>query len=560
MLEGCTPFPSELAERYIREGFWRNETIPQAIARAAKRRPDTIALIDSTRSICYSDLLEEAGNLAALLDHEGIVRGDHVVIQLPNCIDFATFTIACLEIGAIPIMALPAFRKAELTYLVSFANAKAIAIAPEYRGFDHAALARQLTAELPILKSIFSTAPSAGCVSLRERGAGLHQIGSSDSDPYDVALFLLSGGTTGIPKLIPRTHADYLYNARESAIVSGLSNESRILLALPAEHNFPLACPGLLGALLTGARAVFCQSTKPADLAQVMNRERITHLPCVPAIAIGLLDLPACTRPELDSLQIITVGGQRLQEHTARSLKRAFPHVAVQQVLGMAEGLLCYTRLDDAENVTFTTQGRALSPADEIRIVDSDGIDAAPGQVGELWCRGPYTIRGYYRAPERNREAFCSDGYYRSGDLVRLDPSGNLVVEGRIKDLINRGGEKISAEEIEAHLIAHPAIEAAAVVAMPDEMLGEKACAYLALRDGETFDLVKMRNFLAARGVAQYKWPERIEFVRELPLTNVGKIKKSELRADIAEKIARERAAAEEKAVPDRTSGNAGRS
>ncbi len=125
---------------------------------------------------------------------------------------------------------------------------------------------------------------------------------------------------------------------------------------------------------------------------------------------------------------------------------------------------------------------------------------------------------------------------------MRLDPSGNLVVEGRIKDLINRGGEKISAEEIEAHLIAHPSIDSAAVVAMPDETLGEKACAYVALRDGETFDLAMMRDFLAARGVAQYKWPERIELVRQLPLTNVGKIKKSELRADVAEKIASERA------------------
>jgi 2,3-dihydroxybenzoate-AMP ligase len=542
MLEGYTPFPSEFAERYIRAGFWRAETIPLAIVRAANQRPDAIALTDPTRSITNAQLLDEAGKLAALLDREGIVRGDRVVIQLPNCIDFATFTVACLEVGAIPIMALPAFRKADLAYLVSFANARAIAIAPEYRGFDHATLARELTSELPALKSIFSTTPSVGCISLGS-GAECHQIGSSPSDPYDVALFLLSGGTTGMPKLIPRTHADYLYNARESAIVTGLTSKSRILIALPAEHNFPLACPGLFGALLTGARAVFSQSTKPADLAQVISRERITHLPCVPAVAIGLLDLPTSVRAKLDSLQVITVGGQRLQEHTARGLKRAFPNIAVQQVFGMAEGLLCYTRLEDAPDVTFKTQGRALSPGDEIRIVDSDGVDAASGQVGELWCRGPYTIRGYFRAPERNREAFSPDGYYCSGDLVRLDPSGNLVVEGRIKDLINRGGEKINAEEIEAHLIAHPAIEAAAIVAMADETLGEKACVYLTLRDGAAFDLARMRSFLAARGVAQFKWPERIELVRELPLTNVGKIKKSDLRADITEKIARERVA-----------------
>jgi len=543
MLEGCTPFPAEFAERYIRARIWRRETIPQAIGKSVLKHSDSIAVADSTRSLSYSQLIAEAGNLATLLSRNGIARNDRVIIQLPNCVEFATLTIACLEIGAIPVMALPAFRKAELDYLVSFSDAKAIAIAPEYRGFDHAALARGLMARLPVLKSILSTAPADGCISMREDGGVPHSIGPSTGDPFDVAFFLLSGGTTGMPKLVPRTHADYLYNARESAVVSGVDSESRILIALPAGHNFPLGCPGLLGALFAGARTFFTQSTKATDLADIIERERITHLPCVPTTALSLLDLPQSFRARLSFLRVITVGGQRLQEPTARALKRAFPHLIVQQVFGMAEGLLCYTRLDERDEIAFTTQGRPLSPADEIRIVATDGTDVEPGEVGELWCRGPYTIRGYFRASERNREAFTSDGFYRTGDLVRLDPSGNLVVEGRIKDLINRGGEKISAEEIEAHLAAHPAVTAAAVVAMPDAILGEKACAYLSLRDGETFALAAMREFLSARGVARFKWPERIEIVAELPLTNVGKIRKSEMRRDIAEKLAAERAA-----------------
>ncbi len=537
MLEGCTPFPAEVAELYVRERIWRDETIPQAIAKAALEHPDSVAVSDSTRSLTYSQLLAEAGSIAALLSHNGIQSNDRIILQLPNCVEFATLTIACLEIGAIPIMALPAFRKAELEYLVSFSDAKAIAIAPEYRGFNHAALARDLETRL-----ILSTTQAAGCISIHEPGAASRSIGSSTcGDPFDVALFLLSGGTTGLPKLIPRTHADYLYNARESAEATGLTSESRILIALPAEHNFPLACPGLLGALLTGAHAVFTQSSKAADLANTIERERITHLPCVPALAIALLDLSQSSRASLASLRVITVGGQRLQEPNARALKRGLPHLVVQQVLGMAEGLLCYTALDAPEEVAFTTQGHPLSPADEIRIVDPDGADAAPGAVGELWCRGPYTIRGYFRALERNREAFTRDGFYRTGDLVRFDSSGNLVVEGRIKDLINRGGEKINAEEIEAHLIAHPTVIAAAVVAMPDTVLGEKACAYLSLRDGESLTLTAMREFLAARGVAQFKWPERVEIVGQLPVTNVGKVKKAELRRDIAEKLAAER-------------------
>lgn len=533
MLEGCTPFPAEFAERYIREGIWRNQTIPQAIARTARQRPDSIAVIDSARRLTYSQLIAEAESLAALLSRIGVDRNDRVIIQLPNCIELATLTIACLEVGALPVMALPAFRKAELEYLLSFSGARAIAIAPEHRGFDHAALAREIG-----VRFILSTRSAAGCVSMLEPHHSSRALGSATGNAFDVALFLLSGGTTGVPKLIPRTHADYLYNARASAAATGLASESRILIALPAEHNFPLGCPGLLGALLAGAAAVFIQSTKAIDLATAIAREQITHLPCVPTLAINLLDLPHSLHADLSSLRVITVGGQRLLEPTARALKRAFPHLIVQQVLGMAEGLLCYTRLDDPDEIAFATQGRPLSPADELRIVNPDGTDVAPGNIGELWCRGPYTLRGYYRAPERNREAFADDGFYRTGDLVRLAPSGNLIVEGRIKDVINRGGEKINAEEIEAHLIAHPAVAAAAVVAMPDATLGEKACAYLSLRNGSEILLSEIRDFLAARGVAQFKWPERIELVNQLPLTNVGKIKKSELRRDIAEKLA----------------------
>jgi 2,3-dihydroxybenzoate---[aryl-carrier protein] ligase len=542
MLEGCSPFPAEFAQRYIQAGIWDRETIPQALIKTALERPDSIAIGDAARSLTYSQLIAEAGSLAALLSDRGIARNDRVVVQLPNCVEFATLTVACLEIGAIPVMALPALRKAEIEHLVSRSDARAIAVAPEYRGFDHAALARDLKARFSLLKFILSTVPADGCISMREESKSSRDIGSSTGDPFDVALFLLSGGTTGTPKLIPRTHADYLYNARESAAASGLTSESRILIALPVEHNFGLACPGLLGALLAGSRTFFSQSSNAADLADIIEREGITHLPCVPAIAIALLDLPHSSRAKLASLRVITVGGQLLQEPTARALRHAFPGLVVQQVLGMAEGLLCYTRLDEREQIAFRTQGRPLSPADEIRIVNTDGTDVAAGEVGELLCRGPYTIRGYFREPGRNREAFTADGFYRTGDLVRLDPSGNLKVEGRIKDLINRGGEKISAGEIEAHLIAHPAVSAAAVVAMPDALLGERACAYLSLRNGKNFALSEMREFLAARGVAQFKWPERIEIVGELPLTNVGKTRKADLRRDIAAKLAAERA------------------
>jgi 2,3-dihydroxybenzoate-AMP ligase len=541
MLEGCSPYPAEFAQRYVREGYWRAETMPQAIAAAAKTRPDAIAIVDERRKLTLRELIEEAAGVRALLENSGMRAGDRIVIQVPNCAEFASLLLACLDLGVIPVMALPAFRRAELEYLLRFSNARALAIAPQYRNFDHAALARELRAEVSGFELIFSTAPAQGCIALAPVAGLKGQIGASGADPFEVALFLLSGGTTGMPKLIPRTHTDYLYNARAAAEVCALDATSRILLALPAEHNFPLAAPGLLGAMLCGARAVFSQSTQAAELAATIEREAITHLPCVPTIAMALADLAPESRSMLRSLRVITVGGQKLQEPTARKLRRHYPWIIVQQVFGMAEGLICYTRLDDPDDVACTTQGRPMSPADELRIVDADGLDVREGELGELWCRGPYTIRGYYRAPERNAEAFTPDGFYRTGDLVRRGPGGNLIVEGRVKDLINRGGEKISAEEIEAHLLAHPAVMVAAVVSMPDAVLGEKACAYVKLRPGERLELAAMRTHLEARGVARFKWPERLEIVAEMPLTNVGKIKKAELRADIERKLECER-------------------
>jgi len=267
----------------------------------------------------------------------------------------------------------------------------------------------------------------------------------------------------------------------------------------------------------------------------VVEAERVTITALVPALVIRWLEANAGGRFDLGSLEVLQVGGARLVPEVARRVGPAFG-CRVQQVFGMAEGLLNYTRLDDPDDVVVETQGRPLSPADEILVVGPDGRPVPDGEAGELLTRGPYTIRGYYRAEAHNAAAFTADGFYRSGDIVRLHPSGNLTVEGRAKDLINRGGEKISAEEIENLLIAHPAVREAAAVAMPHPVLGEQICAYLVLRPGETVDLAQLSAYLEQRGVARFKWPERIEVLEALPVTNVGKVDKKKLRDDIAAK------------------------
>ena len=308
-------------------------------------------------------------------------------------------------------------------------------------------------------------------------------------DPAGVAVFLLSGGTTGLPKLIARTHNDYSYNARASARLCRLGEGTVYLVSLPASHNFPLACPGILGTLLSGGRVVMLGSPDPASAFAAIEREGVTITAVVPAVAQRWLAHAAelgnrgVGAGALRTLEVLQVGGARLADEHAARIKPVLG-ATLQQVFGMAEGLLNYTRLDDPDEVICGTQGRPLSPGDEVRIVDADGNDLPDGQPGALLTRGPYTPRGYYRAPEQNARAFTPDGWYASGDVVRRRPDGNLVVEGRDKDMINRGGEKISAEEVENLLYRMPGIAQVAAVAAPDAELGERICVFVVPEPG----------------------------------------------------------------------------
>jgi 2,3-dihydroxybenzoate-AMP ligase len=293
---------------------------------------------------------------------------------------------------------------------------------------------------------------------------------------------------------------------------------------------------------LLGARAVLAPGPDAETVFSLVERERATWIPAVPATVIQWLNSPRRASYDLTSIRTLAVGGSRLNPEPARAVLAAFGPVLVQ-VFGMAEGLLCATRRDDGDDVVVETQGRPVSPHDEIRIVDDDGQDVAPGEVGELICRGAYTIRGYYRAAEHNGTAFTEDGFYRTGDMVRLHPGGNLMVEGRRKDLINRGGEKISAEEVENLLLSHPGVLNVAVVAMPDPVLGERACAYVIPRPGVPPTLGELTRFLSEdKRIARFKLPERLELRDRLPTTAVGKISKKDLREEIAAILDRDRA------------------
>ncbi|WP_410982490.1 (2,3-dihydroxybenzoyl)adenylate synthase [Bacillus cereus] len=533
MLTGCREWPKEFADRYKEEGCWRGETFGEMLRERAMKHGDQIAVTSGENHLSYSELDNRVDRLAAGFLNLGIKQTDRVVLQLPNITEFFEVCFALFRIGALPVFALPSHRSSEISYFCEFAEATAYIISDKQLGFDYRKLAREVKEKVSTLQHVI-------VVGEEEEFVGIHDLYLEPVDlpevkSSDVAFLQLSGGTTGLSKLIPRTHDDYIYSLRVSAEICKLDQDSVYLAVLPVAHNYPLSSPGTLGTLYAGGRIVLASGGSPDEAFSLIEKERVTITALVPPLAMVWLDAIASRNNDLSSLQVLQVGGAKFSAEVAKRIRPVFG-CTLQQVFGMAEGLVNYTRLDDPEKIIIHTQGRPMSEFDEIRVVDEGDNDVGPGQVGSLLTRGPYTIRGYYKAEEHNAKSFTSDGFYRTGDLVKINGQGYLVVEGRDKDQINRGGEKVAAEEVENHLLAHEAVHDVAIVSMPDDYLGERTCAFvIARRQAPTVGELKI--FLRNRGIAAYKIPDRIEFIESFPQTGVGKVSKKELRKAIAEKL-----------------------
>jgi 2,3-dihydroxybenzoate---[aryl-carrier protein] ligase len=525
MLEGVVPFPPDFARRYREKGYWQDRSLAEEFAAVFDRFKQRIFLVDQNREYTYGEVDGLTDNLALNLLELGLRPLDRVVPALPNCAEFVLLYFALQKIGAIPIAALVTHRYAEINQFVKLAGATAC-IYPERQGdFEFGPMIRRVQQENPSLQFCISL-PDLRQLIERKAKSLLKTI---RIDPTDPCVFQLSGGTTGIPKLIPRTHNDYAYNSKAAAQVCGVTPDSVLLLALPIAHNLPLACPGLQGYLFRGGRVVLCASTRPEEMLSLVEQHRVTHLKVVPALLIRLINDASIKKFDLSSLKLIQSGGQRMQPEVRMEAEQLIPGCFVQENFGMSEGMLFFVRLDDPREVKLETCGRPICPDDEVRLVDDEGREVAPGEVGELICRGPYTLRGYYGVPEYNARAFTRDGFYCSGDLMRRHPSGNYVVEGRKKDLINRGGEKISAEEIENLILSHPAVKNVACVPVPDPSLGERMCACVVLREGRSLSLPQLVDFLKKKEIAKFKLPECLEILDDFPVSTFGKVSKKAL-------------------------------
>ncbi|MGW5266179.1 (2,3-dihydroxybenzoyl)adenylate synthase [Microbispora sp. NPDC004025] len=532
MLEGCVPWPDEFAARYREDGYWLGRPLGELLHEACVRHADRVALVSGERRMRYRDLAEASTRLAGGLLDLGVGSLDRVVVQLPNVPEFVVVMLALLRVGAIPVLALPGHRKVEVTHLCARSGAIAYVTMDQFQGFDYRELARTVREDVPAVRHVLVAGDAAEFTALDSVVSGRTDF--PRVDPAEPALFLLSGGTTGLPKLIPRTHDDYAFNLRATARALEVSAADVYLAVNPVAHTAALGCPGVLGTLLAGGKAVLTTSVRPEEVFPLIRREGVTLTTLVPPLVRLWTDGAERTGTDLSGVTL-QVGSAKFDPEQARRAQEVL-RCRLSHWFGMGEGMMTHTRFGDPREVILNTVGRPLCEADEIVVADESGAPVPDGQEGELLVRGPYTVRGYYRAPEMNARAFTPDGFFRTGDVARRRPDGNIVIVGRITDVVNRAGEKVPTEEVEEHLRTHPAVRDAAVVGVEDPVLGERSYAFVVLRDTE-LKLSSIKAYLRERGLATYKIPDRLIPVDALPHTAVGKVDKAALRQSAAKPV-----------------------
>ena len=547
MLEGFTPWPAGLARRYRDKGYWEGLTLSRVLDASVERFGDREALVFGAQRITYRDLGMRVDRLAYHLAKAGLKPSDRVVLQLPNTLEFVYVFLALTKIGVIPVMALRAHRLTEIRHFVGHSGAVGYFIPESVGDFDYREMADEVRGRARGLEYVFvAGTPAAGQIALGDMleapvdAADLRRLlDERHPDPGDVALMLLSGGTTALPKLIPRTHDDYVYNFKQSGRVAGIDGDTVYLAVLPLAHNYSLGSPGMMATLEQGGTVAIATGTDTETVFTLAEAEGATVIAAAIPLITKWVNSDAARRYDLGALKVVQNGGARLAPELRRRLRDMFGCVP-QEIYGTAEGLLNMVRLDDADEFLLHSSGAPMCPDDEIKVLDDDDNEVAEGDAGELVVRGPYTIQGYYKAPDINAAAFTDDGFYRMGDIVRRR-GRYIFTEGRRKDLINRGGEKINCDEVESLILTNDKVDSVCLVAMPDEIFGEKACAFVILKAGQEWSLKDLGEFLMSKKIAKFKLPERLEVVDEFPISPVGKILRRELRQRIEAKVAAER-------------------
>ena len=526
---------AEAIRRYTASGYWTETTSNEVLERNAREFPTKDALFDGRIRLNYAEYYRRAWRLAALWHRMGLTRDDVIAIQLPNWTEFAIAINAAMMLG-IPFCQFHSdFRRKEVEFILRFIGASLVITPRLFRSFDHVAMLRDLQPDLPRLKhvAVVDDRPPAGAFDLRsflDRDAepALSEEGLRALRPTgnDLARVLFTSGTTGDPKAVMHTHNTTACACQFQNRDYAIGRDSALLLFLPVGLNWGFF--NTLQAMQAGCKLVYMDTFRPEEALGLIESERITHFGTAPAGLSALLNVANFARYDLSSLKAVTTGGASCPIELIRQWRARVPGHLLE-LYGMAEaGAQSCTLLSDDPEAVCGTVGK---PAREmgLKIVDETGLEVPPGSIGEILSIGPSIMIGYYNNADANARSFTSDGWFHTGDLGVLEERGYLRIVGRRKEMIIRGGANIYPREIEELLFKHPKVLDVAVIGVPDARLGERTCACLVPRAGETLDFAEIVGFLRDK-IATYKLPERVEILQELPRTPTGKVQKTVLR------------------------------
>jgi len=543
-VRGFQPYKPEDVEKYVKYRWWLGLTWGDMFDKATDLYPRKEALVDDTARFTYHELREKVDRLAIGLMRLGIRERDFVLLQIPNWHEFIFAFFALQKIGAIVVLLVARHSLSEVSYLSNLTNPVAWIGPDHYKKTDYLPMLQQVMGENKGLRHIISVrSPGSRDFTPLEKlieesaltGSSLEALAARRPDPMEVSIILPTGGTTGAPKAVPRTHNDYIANVEYHTRAWEVTSNDVMLTAAPVSHAQAIHnCVG--GAFFHCARYVITDSTDAADICSVIEREKVTAFPTVPALIQRIVSLENLKDYDLSSLTRLYAGGAPSTPELVRSVYEKIGCKFVN-ALGSSEGPAAMSRLDADIETICNTVGEKDCPYTQVRIVDQHLQDLPPNKEGELITKGPTIFSGYFRSEEENKNVFTEDGFFRTGDLAKIDEKGIMTITGRIKETILRGGETLSAIGIERLVSSHPAVAEVAVIGMPDKALGERICAYVKLKEGARLSFEELATYLKGIGASVLQLPERMEIIDAMPLTKVGKTDKKILKEDIAKKL-----------------------
>jgi len=543
-IEGFTEYAKEDREKYNSRRWWLGMTWGDLFDKATDIYPDKVGLVDGVGRWTYGELRQKVDRLAISLMKRGIKPKDWVLLQFPNWHEYIISFFAMQKIGALTLLLIPRHNQSEINHLCSLTKPVAWIVPKQYGKIEYQSIIDDVLKENPQIQQIVQVrAEKEGKYPTLEElieeaeltSENLKALEERRPDPDEVSHIMPTGGTTGLPKASVRTHNCYICNVEYHSRAWDITSNDTFMVVTPVGHSMAMHW-GIGAAFLNFAKLVLLDSTQPEDICDWIQKEKVSAIPSVPALIARIITMDGLEKYDLTSLKKISVGGAPSTPELLRGAYEKLKCIVING-FGSSEGTNTATRPGDSIDIICNSVGRPACPYDSIKIIDDAGNEVPAGTEGELVSKGPGIFTGYFKSQEENKETFTKDGFFKTGDKARKDQFGNITITGRIKDIINRGGEKISALEIEHRLSAHPQIHEAAVVGMPDPVLGERICAYVVTKQGTHPTFEEIISFLKANGASVQQLPERIEFIESLPATKVGKVDKKVLREDIKKRL-----------------------